>query len=494
MSKFIENATIRDSVSGFYLNGDFNGLRYLVGNTTGETIEMYQEEEPQNSIKLNLDSIVLEDIDGTVVTPATIEGKAALLSNYVSKAITNSRLVTSDGPIDFSNPLSAADIDPMGRFGLNTVFGDRIYGIRKTSIAAQFQYGIEDGTSEAEIVSTGSVSIVESMLVISSGVAVDGKARIQSTETIRYVPGQETYCNLTVVFSSPKADSKQFAGLYDDDDGFFFGYNTDGLFYFTRRREGVDEFHVIDIAAFNTKYRYTFDPMYGNVYRISFGYLGFAPISLEVMLPTGSWGLLHKIEYPNSATETHIQQTFLPVRGEVENSGNDTDVVIKSGSLAAGIVDGGGDDIAGRRFSWANEVVFTVLANTTLVTFRNKTSFQGRTNRVPALLLLIAGDLDTNKSGRWKLYKNPTLEAAPVPVWADADTNNSTLEYSLNADVDYAASTELYLAWNVFKTSDFFEIVEDLELLLSPGETASFVIEGTGIGEANLSIRWSELF
>ena len=193
---------------------------------------------------------------------------------------------------------------------------------------------------------------------------------------------------------------------------------------------------------------------------------------------------------------THIEQTFLPVRGEAENSGNNTDIVLKSGSLAAGIVNGGGEDIAGRRFAWANETVFTVSGNTTFVTFRNKTSFQGRVNRVPALLLLVSGAYDTNKSGRWKLYKSPTLEAAPVPIWNDVDANNSTLEYSLNAVVDYAASTELFLAWNVFRAGDFFEIVSELDLLLTPGGHASFVVEtdGAATGDADLSIRWSELF
>jgi hypothetical protein len=494
MSKFIENAIIQDAASGFYLNNEFNGLRYLVGDTTGDTVLLYQEESKQNSIKLDLSTVILKDVDGADVTPATIEGKAALISIFVSNVYTNTELYTLGKKVGDTNPIPMADVDQSNRDGLNTVFGDRVTGIRKTSIGAQFQYGIEEGTSDAEIISTGSINIVESMLVISSGVAIDGRARVQSTETIRYVPGQESYCNFTLVFSDPVINSKQFGGLFDDEDGFFVGYDVDAKFYFVRRRNSVDTKQEIDLVAFEKANDFALDPTKGNVYRITFGYLGFAPITLEVMRPIGGWVILSRFEYPNSSIVTHILQTFLPVRGEVENAGNNSDVVLKAGSLAAGITDGGGEDIAGRRFTFIGQPSFIIATNTTLVTFRNKANFQGRVNRVPARLLLISGSNELNKSAKWVIFRNPTLLAAPVPVWNDVDTNNSTLEYSLNAITDLALSTKYFLAWDVFRTGDFFEKVEDLRLDLFPNETASFVILTTGAGEAELSIRWSELF
>lgn len=494
MSKFQNNITIRDAASGFYLDADFIGLRYLVGNTTGNSIELYQEEEPQNSLKFNLSTITLEDIDGVNVTPASIEGRAALLSVYVSKHYTNTELFTSGAKVGDTNPLPTADVDQNFRDGLNTVFGDRIVGVRKASIGAQFQYGIEDGTSEPEIVSTGTISIIESMLVMSTGVAVDGRARVQSSETIRYVPGQETYCNFTLVFSPPVVGSKQFGGLYDDENGFFVGYDTDAKFYFFKRRDSVDERHEIDLVAFSKRAGYNFNTSFGNVYRITFGYLGFAPISLEVMRPNGGWLLLHKIEYPNSSIITHITQTFLPVRGEVENVGNNTDIVIKSGSLSAGITNGGAKDVAGREFTWSNDTSIIISAETTVIVFRNKDTFQGKINRVAATLLLISAAVDLNKSSRWVVYKNPVLLAAPVPVWTDVDTDNSTHDYSLNAVVDTVLSTEVFLVWNMERIGSFFQLLGELDLMLPPGGVAGFVIEGTGIGDAELSMRWSELF
>lgn len=498
-NKFLKNITIKDAASGFYMDSgkgaDFNGLRYLVGNTSGTVIEMYQEEEPQNSIKLDLSTIILQDINGVVVTPSTIEGKAALLSVYVSKAYTNTEIFTEGKKVGDENPFATVDVDHNQRQGLNSIFGDRIVGIRKVHIGSQFQYGVQAEDVDTELLNGGSFAIVDSLFEFHTGANVAGSARVQSVQTVRYIPGQEMYCYFTAVFSPPKADSYQRGGLYDDENGYFVSYEG-AVFTFTRRRDGVDFGQPIDLASFNARNRYTLDPTKGNIYRITYGYLGFAPISLEVMKPNGSFDILAKIEYPNSATIIHTIQTFLPIRGEVGNTGNDTDIVLSSGSLTAGIVDGGGNAPAGREFTFSNAVVFTIATNTTLVTFRNKDIFSGKSNRVPARLLLISGANELNKNARWKLYDNPILEAAPVPVWADVDTDNSTLEYSLNAVVDYAASEKTFLTWNKFKTSDFFEMVEDLQLDLMPGRMASFAIETDigGAGDADLSIRWSELF
>lgn len=46
--------------------------------------------------------------------------------------------------------------------------------------------------------------------------------------------------------------------------------------------------------------------------------------------------LIHTIDYPNKYTETHITPPYLKLRAEVENFGNDTDVILRSGSVECG--------------------------------------------------------------------------------------------------------------------------------------------------------------
>ena len=186
-----------------------------------------------------------------------------------------------DQLISYLNNLSkdAPSTDVSGRSYLNTIFGDQITGIRKTSIAAQFQYGIKDGGSDVVTNMTGSVSIVEALLTVSTGIDPAGSARIQTARTVRYVPGQEMFAFFTAVFSDPQTDSYQRAGLYDDANGFFVSYeDTDTSFYFVRRRasliDTVDFKQRIDLDNFEKKNGYRFIPEILRLFRLCANYIG----------------------------------------------------------------------------------------------------------------------------------------------------------------------------------------------------------------------------
>lgn len=405
-----------------------------------------------------------------------------------------------DGLSDSTASLSVNLKDDNQRTALNTVFGDSIIGTRVPAMSLQFQYGVDTNATNAVTNGTGSVSIVDAMLNISTGVGADGSAMIETLDTLRYIPGHETYCLFTATFTTGAVNSVQRAGLFDASNGFMVGYEDDE-FCFTRLDDGVYYKSVIDLTEFNEKAQafhpgYTFDPTKGNIYRITFGYLGFAPISLEVMLPNSSYLTMAKIEYPNSSNETHIKQTFLPLRGEVINSGNTTDMVLKAGSVSAGIVDGGGaSDVNGRSFSWANAATYTFSNNATIVSFRIKDTFNSIPNKVASKLLLVSGANASNKTLKWRILRNPTLTNPGTATWNDIDATNSVMEYSEDADVNIGVSSDLVLAWNTGTSADFFNDVSQYTIQMRPGEIASVVILSTATNaEADLSIRWRELF
>lgn len=381
--------------------------------------------------------------------------------------------------------------DNNGRSSTNTVFGDSIVGIRKTSLAHQFQYGLPESQFNISVTSSGTYDTNNAMLNLSTGTSVDGKVIIETKKYVRYIPGQETYDLFTPVFDTPKENTFQRIGLFDEDNGFFIGYEgTD--FVFTRRRSGVDTQYSIDVTEFCSTCNTTLDPTLGNVFKISYGYLGFATISVDLMTPTGSLHNLLTIEYPNTSKLTHIAQTYLPHRLEVGNTGNNTNLTMSTGSFAAGIVDGGTTDVTSRENAYTNTGVFTIDSDTSLVVFRNKPTFNSVSNKIFSRLLLIAGSNDVNKNVRWRIIKNPTL--TNTPTWTSVDAYESIMEYSTDATIDFTANDDTYLAWNVAKLGDFFHDVEKYKLDLPPNETAGFVIETTGLGEAQLSIRWKELF
>lgn len=396
----------------------------------------------------------------------------------------------SGNVVNPANPLPAKDIDGANRVSSNTVFGEKNVGVRKVDIAAQFQYGFPLGSADPDVSNGGTITTVDSMLTVSTGTNAAGAASIANRKALRYIPGHEAYTFFTAVFTEGVADSYQRAGLFDDQNGFFIGYEG-ADFKVTRRRKGVDTSVTITLADIFEDGSY--DPTKGNVYKISFGYLGFATIVFEVLQPNGQWVILHKIEYPNSSTETHITNTNLPPRTQVANTGNTSNIVFKTGSFTAGIVDGGGGDPAARRFTYTDTAKAIVAVSQMVVTFRSKSTFSSLTNYIETLFTLLSLATDLSKNSTWEFRRNMTITNSPT--WADINTLDSTIEYSTDAAVT-SGTGESLLAFSMGKTDRIYEQIEDEDVSLLPSDTLTLVnTTPTGTtGTFDLSLREKELF
>lgn len=397
-------------------------------------------------------------------------------------------------PISEAKPFPVVNFDLAHRSAINSVFGDRITGTRIPSIAAQFQYGLRSDDAVVDSIGSGSTSFANSMLLLNTGTDSDGHIGIEGTDHLRYVPGHEAYAFFTAVFAPAVEGSRQRVGLYDYDEGngngFFIGYEGQD-FRLTRRRNGVDTTQTIVVEDIFPKESGVFNPEKGNTYKISFGYLGFATIHVEVMLPHGGFIELASIDYPNTSTETHIGNTNIPLRAEMTNFGNTTDLQLRIGSVTAGVVDGGGTDPVARVFTFALPTTTLVAGVVTpLVHFRNKDTFFGITNKITTQLILISAATDGNKTVAWGISRNPPITTPGT--WADVDTD-SVMEYSIDAVTTIASGTPSIL-WNLSKIDSFFEDVEKYLVKLRPNEWATIHALSAGANDVDLSIRWKELF
>jgi hypothetical protein len=397
--------------------------------------------------------------------------------------------------ISNDNPLATSDIDNAHRGSANSIFGDKIVGTRIPSIAGQFQYGLRDDDAVVDSVGTGATSFSDAMLVLNTGTDSDGHIGIQGADYVRYIPGHEAFAFFTCVFAEAVADSVQRIGLFDYDsgngNGFFIGFNGT-QFGITRRRAGSDTFTAVDTADVFPSDHGVFDPTKGNVYKISYGYLGFATIHFEILMPHGGFVEFASIDYPNSSTVTHIANTNIPLRAEMTNDGNTTDLEMRIGSVSAGIVDGGGADPIARVFTFALPTV-TLAAGVTkqLVHFRNKSTFFSITNKITTQLLLISASTDGNKTVAWGIERDPTITTAGT--WMDVDTSDSVMEYSTDAVTTLGTGKDLIL-WNLSKIDSFFEDVEKYLIKLRPNQWATIYALSAGANDVDLSIRWKELF
>jgi len=184
---------------------------------------------------------------------------------------------------------------------------------------------------------------------MSTGAGGTNFIRAVSRDSVAYRAGGEIYCLVTGAWiDGGAATSFQRIGLYDDNDGFFIGFEN--TTFGVTVRKGTADTQVAQ-ASFNVdtltgaaSSRFTrggtpeaLNTAFLNVFRIRFGWLGAAPVKFEVLSPDGEWVLFHQIRQPNLSAATHINRTDLPVTAHLGKSAGGGDLRFNSACWGAGV-------------------------------------------------------------------------------------------------------------------------------------------------------------
>lgn len=388
--------------------------------------------------------------------------------------------------------------DANGNTAFNGIFGERYMALRKPKFSANFNYPIDSRSSKQTLANGGTAGIVTNLMTLDTSAAVNGSAAIQTTSNLRYSAGRDAEIMFTAIFTLGKAASYQRAGLYDLTDGFFIGFENT-TFGVSIRKSTIDKF-ISQPNFSNDKLDgtgpsgFVLDKTKMNIFRITYGYLGIAPVFYQVY--GGSklgWITFHVHDVANKQAETHITKPYLPVRAEVANTGNNTSIKLQSGSIYAGVIDGSGaPDASSREFTQILTALAVVAGtNTPLITFHNKPTFQGTDNKIDDLLLKIGLAVDGTKTVRITLYK---LAAVPTGgTWTDVNTANSNMEVNTTATISFVGA-EILDAWPLGKSESINVDTSALNYLLLPNEYAVFTYTSTGTSDVEFVNRWAELF
>jgi hypothetical protein len=222
-------------------------------------------------------------------------------------------------------------------FGPGTIdtFGHLITGSVHNQI--DIQWFNSDGSVGDLVTETnangGTATASNGMATFAATTTASSQAKGVTTETTSYTGGTEVYALFTAAFTGTGAGTSYHRiGLYDANNGFFIGREAN-TFGFSVRKGGSDS--QTAIASFNV------DTLTGaagsaftragvaeaidltklNVWRIRFGWIGSAPIHLDVLSPDGRWVECHIIRQPNNAALPSINTANLPITCDV-NSGN----------------------------------------------------------------------------------------------------------------------------------------------------------------------------
>ena len=416
---------------------------------------------------------VTTNLDNTVNTPGTAVSTQGLM--MIGSDGTNAQRLKTDtdgtlyvSGINFGN-LDVAIQEPL------TAFGELKVAESTPTVQLSFVYGIPTDLIVKEIVGSGTITgtttttPTDSLALISTGSpTADSKAILYSKRYVKYRTG--TGCNFrgTAIFDNPVANNEQLIGVGDDKNGLFFGYNgTD--FGILRLSGGTKNWTNqtnwnIDKMDGTGQSGITLNQQKGNVYQISYQWLGFGNIGFFIENPNnGKLTLVHQIQYPNQFDSPTILQPSLPIRvSSVNSNGNNKNITIKTASLA-GFAEGN-EGFLGKLFSaLGSTATNTNPQNINVLTIKVNEQLNSINAYIPVILFNASFDTEANenKTVIISLILNGTFSSAPT--YTPVDATQSVVSYS-DTGVSVTNGTSLSTHLIRGNTGRNIEFPRDLQL------------------------------
>ncbi|MFC7373101.1 hypothetical protein ACFQPF_15785 [Fictibacillus iocasae] len=251
------------------------------------------------------------------------------------------RLVASEiASINELTNVFISDINP----NFNSQFAD-LRTVEKTLfIEYKSVYGLSDLRDVVFTSGAGSVTNNATEYLISTSGAGD-VAILETAERGNYQPGFASEAGVGVRLPAvPIGGQTARWGMFDDQNGFFFGMNAQTLFVGIRR-EGTEE--VIPQAEWNVDplngtgpAGITLNPADGNIYQITYSWYGYGVVEFKVVLQAQESEPQTVVTVHRFKTigQTSVADPDLPLRGEVQNNGTANPLTLFMAGRSYGIL------------------------------------------------------------------------------------------------------------------------------------------------------------
>ena len=387
----------------------------------------------------------------------------------------------------FQKPFQTVDRGNYSSF--NSTFGEIIQSPRYSRIIEEFQYNINTLTLTSTETNNGTVTQGDSMAILTSSTTSNGRARLESKRKLRYRPGHEGYAFFTCIWSNGGvANSTQYAGLFDSTDGFFIGYNGTN-FVVGRRKDSSDT--TVTQANFNGDHSFNSIVTSNlNIFMITYGWLGTAPINFWWMNERGEWILIHRMELPNTLTGPSVTNPVLPMAFDVTKTSGSESIVMKTASWHAGIIESPSVETVGDRYFSANASGSSISSETVLLNLRNQTTFQSKTNKVEIIIEFFEASSEGTKPAIIEIYKN--ISIGGTPVWGDVDATNSVIQTDTAGTITPDTTKRLFSIHLAKSDSHAVQGLPSFYLL--PGDTLTVTGQSASNTDLNFYVLWREEF
>ena len=236
----------------------------------------------------------------------------------------------------------------------------------------------------------------------------------------------------------------------------------------------------------------TLDPQKGNVYQISFQYLGFGNLHFFIENSLlGTFQEVHQMSYANNNITPSVSNPTFRINWGVDNTTNDTDITLQGASCAAFIE---GDIVhteAGHSVRITKNIGTGVSTN--ILTIRNRTVFGSNVNLSQVIPQLITAFTDTSKGAVISICKGTVLNPITLggtPNFQYHDELNSIVEI----DTDGTTVTGGDQVHSLIAGQSAEVDLRDFDELLLSGETltiAAIIISGSA-ADVTVTNNWGE--
>lgn len=376
-----------------------------------------------------------------------------------------------------------------------SAFGEQLVAEMHPQVQLKFPYkeSISDEFISDLSTNSGTITQGDAMLIASSSITSNGSGLAESKIPIKYNSGQGGCIRFTAMFSEGVVNSRQEAGAGDEENSLCVGY-TGADFGIIHRKNSVQHIHLQD--EFNVdkldgtgKSGMIIDKTKLNVFQIEFQYLGAGMITFSIENPvTGCFFEFHRLVYANQNIVPSLYNPTMPLRLLAENTGNTSDIIIKSASMA-GFVQGI-ETNQGVTHSVDSITTIPTATETNILSVRSKATLTGGiTNRVRSQLIALSFSNEGTKDVTIRLYGNATLT---TPSYADVNTGGSTLEYDTAGT--FVSGAHKILTFVIAKDSSDKVFLQELGLMLSPNDTFVATAYSTSTSDVSVGEIFKELF
>jgi hypothetical protein len=355
-----------------------------------------------------------------------------------------------------------------------------------------FEYNINPKIVNTSTANGGTVTQADAMAVVKTSTNAAGEASFDSIRLLKYRSGLGALARFTGLFTTGVANSSQGVGVGNSENGFFFGYDG-AAFGILHRIDSVDTWIPqttwnLDVLDGTGRSGMTIDPTNINVFEITYQYLGAGMISFYVEDDsTGDFTPVHRIQYANSNTTPSLYNPALPLGAFAVNTGNTSDLTVKSASMSAFVE--GKDIVTGPSQTFGSSV--TTASELAVFTIGNKTTFASKTNLVNGIMKGLSCANDSNGIATFTIYEDTGLGG--VPVYADIDTNGSVMESDV-AGTTVTGGTVI-ASFSVGKDSGTKFDLASLGIIMKPGSIYTVSAQTAGASAAmGASLSWVEDF